>query len=353
MYVNCNIIENITGEKMATIKDVANLAGVSVSTVSVIINNKAEERKISTATREKVEEAIKQLNYQPSISARKLRSNESNVYTVGVFWASDFRMSFLSRFMSGLQSEILKLQMPIDIAICPYESDKLRFEKRLYSLNTYNAVIIANTTDDDNDYINNNPLPIPTVMFNRESEIYHTVGIDNEEAGKKAAVHLMASGVKSVNIICQKKSYLAMSRRSGAFLNECLKNNININDIIYVEGSIAGGAEAGNTLISRGNLPDAVFCDSDSIAQGLIYALKEHSISVPQQIKVMAVGMGSPEFSRFFIPSISVVDIPMEKMAAKCMKIITEVASHELTVPSHTIYESVLHERESTRSIKH
>lgn len=340
---------------MSTIKDVANLAGVSVSTVSVIINNKAEERKISTATREKVEEAIKQLNYQPSVSARKLRSNESNVYTVGVFWASDFRMSFLSRFMSGLQSEILKLQIPIDIAICPYESDKLRFEKRLYSLNAYNAVIIANTTDNDNEYINNNPLPIPTVLFNRESEIYHTVGIDNEEAGKKAAAHLMASGVKSVNIICQKKSYLAMSRRSGAFLNECIKNNINIdkNDIIYVEGSIAGGAEAGNTLISRGNLPEAVFCDSDSIAQGLIYALKEHSILVPQDIKVMAVGMENPEFSKFFIPSISVVDIPMEKMAAKCMKIITEVASHELTVPSHTIYESVLHERESTIALKH
>jgi len=79
---------------MATIKDVANLAGVSVSTVSVIINNKAEERKISTATREKVEEAIKQLNYQPSISARKLRSNESNVYTVGVSGLLTFACHF-------------------------------------------------------------------------------------------------------------------------------------------------------------------------------------------------------------------------------------------------------------------
>jgi LacI family purine nucleotide synthesis repressor len=339
---------------MATIKDVANLAGVSVSTVSVIINNKAEERKISTTTREKVEEAIKQLNYQPSVSARKLRSNESNVYTVGVFWASDFRMSFLSRFMSGLQSEILKLQIPIDIAICPYEPDKLRFEKRLYSLNTYNAVIIANTTDNDNEYINKNPIPIPTVLFNRESEIYHTVGIDNYETGKKAAAHLISTGVKSIVMICQKKSYLAMSRRSIAFYNECIENNINIveNDIIYTEGSIAGGAEAGNDLIKRGNLPDAIFCDSDSIAQGLIYALKEQGIVVPQHIKVMAIGMGNPEFSRFFIPSISVVDIPMEQMAAKCMKIITEVAKHELTSPSHNLYESVLHERESTNNIK-
>lgn len=337
---------------MATIKDVANLAGVSVSTVSVIINQKAEERKISAITIAKVEEAIKQLNYQPSVSARKLRSNESNVYTVGVFWASDFRMSFLSRFMSGLQSEILKLQIPIDISICPYESDKLRFEKRLYSLNTYNAVIIANTTDKDNEYINKNPLPIPTVLFNRESEIYHTVGIDNEETGKKAAVHLIDSGAKSIAMICQKNSYLAMSKRSGAFLNKCMENNINTdnNDIIYVEGSIAGGTLAGYELIKKGRLPDAVYCDSDSIAQGLIYALNEQSISVPGDVKVIAVGLGNPEFSRFFIPSISVVDVPMEKMAAKCMKIITEVASHNLNSPSHTIYESVLYERKSTLS---
>lgn len=335
---------------MATIKDVANLAGVSVSTVSVIINNKAEERKISTKTIEKVEEAIKQLNYQPSVSARKLRSNESNVYTVGVFWASDFRMSFLSRFITGLQSEILKLQRPIDIAICPYEPDKLRFEKRLYSLNTYNAVIIANTTDNDNDYINNNPIPIPTVLYNRESEIYHTVGIDNYETGRKAAAHLISKGVRSIAMICQKNSYLAMSRRSEAFINECIKSKIYIdkNDIIYTDGSIAGGAEAGNILKNKENLPDGIFCDSDNIAQGLIYSLKEQGIKVPQDVKIMAVGMGNPELSRFFIPSISVVDVPMEQMAAKCMKIITEVASHELNTPSHILYESVLQEREST-----
>ena len=180
---------------MATIKDVANLAGVSVSTVSVIINGKAEERKISILTKKKVEEAIKQLNYQPSVSARRLRSNESNVYTVGVFWASDFRISFLSRFISGLQSEILKLKVPIDIAVCPYRTDKLRQEKRLYSLNTYNAVIIVNSTDIDNEYISNNPIPIPAVLFNRESEIYHTVGIDNTDAGRKSANHLISAGV--------------------------------------------------------------------------------------------------------------------------------------------------------------
>lgn len=338
---------------MATIKDVASLAGVSVSTVSVIINGKAEERKISGQTIQKVNEAIRELNYQPSVSARRLRSNQSNVYTVGVFWASDFRMSLLSRFMMGLQSELMKLNTPVDITICPYESDKLKNEKRLYSINSYNAVIIANTSDKDNEYISLNHIPVPVVLFNRESEIYHTVGIDNEAAGRKAAEHLISAGARRVTMLCQKTSYLAMTKRSDAFIKTCLENNIEITkkDIVYADGSIAGGAEAGKELYRKSKLTDTIYCDNDSMAQGFLHAMSENNISVPDDVQVIAIGLGNYEFNKFFNPSITVVDVPIEMMAAQCIKTVTEVASHELTAPSCTIFESVLHARNTTKNI--
>ena len=141
-----------------------------------------------------------------------------------------------------------------------------------------------------------------------------------------------------------------MIKRRDAFYKTCLENNIHISqeNIIYVNGSMEDGAQAGLELINNNKLTDAVFCDTDCIAQGLIYSLRKQNISVPDEVQVMAIGLANPEFSKFYSPSITVIDVPMEEMAAKCMKIITEVASHDLNTPSHTIYESVLHERDST-----
>ena len=75
---------------MATIKDVAKQAGVSVTTVSIIINGKAEERKISAATQQRVAEAMRDLGYQPNLSARRLRSQENERPVIAFFWRDGF-----------------------------------------------------------------------------------------------------------------------------------------------------------------------------------------------------------------------------------------------------------------------
>lgn len=88
---------------MATIKDVAKQAGVSVTTVSIIINGKAEERKISAATQERVAEAMRDLGYQPNLSARRLRSQENERPVIAFFWPiglSCFHSGFFLKFHS-------------------------------------------------------------------------------------------------------------------------------------------------------------------------------------------------------------------------------------------------------------
>jgi LacI family purine nucleotide synthesis repressor len=337
---------------MATIKDVARLANVSVSTVSIIINNKSEERKISIETQNKVNEVIKKLNYQPSVTAKKLRSNDADSYTVGIFWASDFRTAYLSRLMIGLQTQLMKIKMPIDIVICPYEAGKLHLEKKLYSTNSYNAILLANTSEKDNKYIHKHPISVPTVLYNRESNIYHTVGIDNEATGRKAAKHLIERGIKTAGMICHRNLYIGMTKRSKGFYDECIENNIIINEkhILHIDTSIVDGAAAGDKLIEVG-LPDGIFCDSDSIAQGLLYKFNRKNIAVPNDIQVISIGMVSSEYNAFYTPSITVVDMPMEKVASKCLQIIEEVASHKIVEPYHFIYEASLIQRESTKKL--
>lgn len=336
---------------MATIKEVAKLAGVSVSTVSIIINNKAQERKISPETQEKVFDVIKRLNYQPSVAAKRLRSNELNSYTVGIFWASDFRSSYLNRIMTGLQEGLVKAKIPLDIVICPYETGNLKLQhKKLYNTNSYNAILIANTSDEDDEYIHQNKISMPTILYNRQSDIYHTVCIDNELAGRKAARKLISSGAKNIAMLCHKKYILGMSKRSGGFYNECIENGIQIDEknVYYVGSSISDGAEAAKEFINKKNIPEAIYCDSDSISQGLLYTFNRNNISVPKDVQVISIGLESKDFNNFYTPSITSVDIPLEKMAAKCIEIIEGVANHKITSKCHFTFDTELIEREST-----
>ena len=136
---------------MASIKDVAKHANVSISTVSIIINGKSEERKISQETQKKVRQAMKELNYQPNFSAKKLRSSQ-NKKTIALFWTTDFREVMLARFLSGLQTTINKMKLDYDIIIYPYENDHLCEEQTLTQISNYHGAIIANASQKDLDF---------------------------------------------------------------------------------------------------------------------------------------------------------------------------------------------------------
>lgn len=336
---------------MSTIKDVAALAGVSVATVSIIVNGKAAERKISIATQSKVAAAIKTLNYRPNVSAKKLRNSSHKEYTIGVYWASDFRAHFLARIISGIQGEFLKYEYPINIVICPYKNDYLHVEKGLQTDTAFNAAIIANMSPSDMKYLHSSALKIPIVLFNRYSEKYNSVTIDNYEAGKKAALHFITKGITDIGVILHKRSYLAMSIRNHGFIDACRKNNIHIpaHNIITTESTLAGGVQAAEKLLAHNHLPQGIFCDSDALAQGMLHVFNKKKIIIPDDVEIIAIGMSSPDTSKYSTPSLSVVELPMERMAAECVRLIVDVLEHRIEQPSHVLYDSELILRESSR----
>ena len=92
---------------MATIKDVAALAGVSLSTVSIVANGRAKQRNISQVTQERVLDAMREVGYRPSVAARKLRGGKER-RQLTVFWADDFREIMLARFLKGLHAKSVR-----------------------------------------------------------------------------------------------------------------------------------------------------------------------------------------------------------------------------------------------------
>ena len=335
---------------MATIKDVAKLSGVSVSTVSIILNGQAKARKISEKTQKNVLEAIKELNYNPSVSARRLRSSDKEKYTVGVYWAIDFTTGFLARFIEGLQTELVKSKLPVSTVICPFENNRLENESGLKNMSTYNAVIIANTNIKDQEFLNENPLPIPAVLINRNSEKYHTIRIDNVKAGEIAANHIFRKGITDVGMVIQKNSFYGMQERGKSFYNFFQRKGFKIPDelIVSVKNSVLGGTEAGEYFFRKGRIPRAVFVDSDVMAQGLIHFFNKNGVNVPEDCEVISVGIGPSEISKYFMPSITVVDMPLEKMASECIKLISEILEHNIDEKKHILLDTELVIRESS-----
>lgn len=134
-----------------TIKDIAEKAGVSVATVSFVLNDKCVEKKISKATQEKVWETVRELGYQPNVLARTLRSDleESNKYYITIFWTTDKRDRIMIRFLRGLQEEILRKKLNCEITIKPYENNHLQEAMTDRTLKMCHGIILCNASEKD------------------------------------------------------------------------------------------------------------------------------------------------------------------------------------------------------------
>lgn len=338
---------------MATLKDVSKLAKVSATTVSIIVNGKTKERHISEETVQRVNAAIRELNYQPSISARALRNPGANKFVVGLYWVNDFRSSFLARFLTGIQAAKLKMQRDINLVICPYKPDELYKETDLFQTDRFNAVIIATASQADMKYLNENPVPVPTILNNRDSSIYHTVKIDNQELGHKAAKHLLERKVKTVGIVSLKAQNHAMNNSTKGFMDACAKMHMEVKPEFIIEAGMymEDGYNVGKIFAKAENLPDAIFCDNDSTAIGLIAYFNKIGIRVPEDIQVIAVGIGNSNYTRFYNPSITIVNIPLEQLAEAAMMIIEKIADNRINEPQHLLFDSNLLQRESTKML--
>lgn len=306
---------------MASIKDVAQLAGVSFSTVSIIINGKATERKISEETQKRVWEAMRKLQYRPNISAKKLKEGETDKLVVALFWSFDFRRAMLIRFLTGLQERLQENQSNIEVVIYPYKNRELCQEASLERSNRFHAAIIANASDEDLAYLDSIQALVPIVLYNRFSDKYSSVNIRDDEVGRIAAKHLYEQGYHRSILLTSEANFSGMIERERSFEEQFTAlGGVCVEKRILKENSVESGVTAGKELVRDGMLEkaDSLFCASDALAIGVVHSLKEAGCQVPEELAVLAVGNGNPHYSCYSNPPLSVVNIPMEKMARSC-----------------------------------
>lgn len=334
---------------MATIKDVAREAGVSVTTVSIIVNGKTEERRISAATKERVLAVMKELEYQPNLSARRLRYQESKKPVIAFFWPLDYRIPILAAFLNALQREIKRQHFDCELVIQTYENDRLEKDSAAIIKNSYNGIIIGATSKADVEYLESLSPQMPVVLINRTSDRFSTVCTDQKEIGFQAAQLFRRKGYTEAAVIACEHPYVATGMRTQAFLSACEKLGIQVSGSNILKGpsTIEGGASAAEMYCDLKDRPGAIFFESDSMAIGALSTFHRRHVRIPEDAELLTIGMLDSDSTRYSVPSLSAIEMPNEEMTKAAIQILMEkLPSNDLT-PLNITLEAGLVLRES------
>jgi DNA-binding LacI/PurR family transcriptional regulator len=303
-----------------TLKDVAKAANVSITTASLILNQKAEAIRFSEETIQKVREVSLSLGYVPNMSARKLRQSGKTSLTFAVLWPIDTRVGLIGRILTGIHRFSSSLEtLTINLLVKTMDETGIQGVKELYHPNLFNGAILANTSIADEAYIHRVSPRVPIVFFHRTSPIYPYVGANNFAAAKQVAEHFIKNQHQKVVILASSVSSQALDERLAG-LTEALEGREYM--IRYCDFTETSGYHAVVKLIESGNIPTGLICLCDQTAMGSLSALHDYGIQVPNQCEVF--GFDNQIYSNFTIPKLSTVNLPVEEMSFYAMQLLVQ-----------------------------
>lgn len=276
-----------------TIKEVAKLANVSISTASYALNGKPN---VSDKLREKVLEAAKQLNYHPNAAAKHLKSKKT--MSIGVF-IYGFSGPVFSEILEGMNQAALEEGYNLIVSSGSL-SDKIINQRQI------DGAIIFDSSIADDVLINYAKANYPVLLLDRDlkgKNIFRSV-IDNEEIVYHFIRELLDK-YGSVGILTgPKNSYNAQGRLNGylrAVKERKLKTYIYQGDFTYKRGLEAG------IEIAKEELPRALFCANDESAIGLMGALLDAGYKIPDDIAI--AGFDNILWTKYVIPKLTTIEI--------------------------------------------
>ena len=324
---------------MAKLKDVAQLAGVSIAAVSLYVNGKSKGR-ISKETQRKIEQALADTGYEPPSHEEKeeVKSAHTSTRTVLIFWSISFRRYLLGSLLTGIQNAVNELSpdSPFDFVIRPYSIDELYRHKRALCGNQYHAAMIVSASAADIQFLESITPQIPIVLVNRKVDFCHCVYIDSTKVGEQTAHLIREKGYSSMCIIRDQSPYMAINSRFTELIRACREQGIQLpNEFqIITNDSISHGEAAAKEYLSLPNRPPLIFTGSDSLAFGILRTLRAHKVSVPGQCGVLSFGFERPELAKYSEPPLSVIDISTSALAYSGMQLVIDVLKNHITMPS-------------------
>jgi len=336
-----------------TIHDVAKIAGVSITTVSRVINNNYP---VKEATRKKVEEAIENLKFSPNLLAKGLINNKT--YTIGVIVPSIANL-FFPAVIKGIECYMKKQGYIIFLT----ESEGLPKEEQRISKafldRQVDGIIIIDPRKENikNGFFEDISTQCPTVLINGYNKgIKCDFVLNDQEIGTVEAInYLIENGHKNIGFIRGSKSY-SYDLKEEIYFGLMKKNNLKLNkeNIITIEdgNSILTSELSRKVIIKRlknNNNLTAIFACNDSMAVGVINGAKNIGLKVPDDLSV--IGYDNTIISEMIDPKLTTVDQNMYKLGEVAAKRLNEIIESKDNTYTKTIINTKLILRESVRRI--
>jgi LacI family sucrose operon transcriptional repressor len=304
---------------MVTIKDVAERAGVTVTTVSRVLNNRGY---ISQSTRERVYQVMKEMHYQPNEIARSLSRKRSMIMGLIIPTISHPFFSELTHHIENYASS-----KGYKILICNSRMNKKKEKEYLDMLrsNRVDGVIMCSHTLEVEEYVK---MQQRIVTFDRRIANIPYVASDNYASGVLAAELLLKRGCKQPAHICGNLSLdMLANRRTEAFMATVSKQGLQP-ILLQLEPDVFDYTfhkEKIHELLQEHQDIDGLFISGDIIAIHAIHVCKQLGINIPEQMKI--IGYDDIHFASLMNPAITTIRQPTERMARKIVELLDEMAN--------------------------
>lgn len=333
---------------MATIKDVAKEAGVSIATTSRVINNAPHTSETAITA---VKAAMEKLGYRPNANARALVSKSSNA--IGVL-VNDVSAPFFGSMIKAIDTVASEQEKQLLIGSGYHDATKERNAINLLINSRCESLVVHSKGISDEELVKlANEVP-GLVLINRiVPDIENRcIALDNRRGSYIATQYLIKNGHKHIGYICSSHNIEDAHDRLAGYLDALKDNGIEPSDeyIEYGEPDELGGEQAMVNLMAKNTDITAIATYNDYMAAGCLALLQENGIRIPEDMSV--IGFDDGHIARFIYPRLTTIRYPIQVMANQAVKLSLQLASDEPKEQSeHKLFMPILVRRASVRNI--
>lgn len=328
-----------------TLESIAELAGVSRSTVSRVVNN---QENVRSEVRERVLAVIEETGYQPNQAARSLAGRRTNV--IGLVIAEPaqalFADPFFPQLIQGITQSCNLLDLTLSLFLFQTKKEEANLYPKIINNKLFDGLLITGSHVDDPliPQLIKGTMPF-VVLGHHEDPRVNFIDTDNLAGSHTAVTHLIRLGYQKIGHITghlnnrgaidRRKGYISALRDRGRAVDESL-----IKEGDYTEASAYEGM---HRLIHEG--VDAVFVASDTMAMGALRALREENIKVPEQIAV--VGYDDLPSSKLAIPPLTTIRQPIRSVGALAVDMLMDILENDIAPAQRIVLPTELVIRDS------
>ncbi len=314
----------------ATIYDVAALAGVSIKSVSRVLNRGPN---VSPKLEAKVLAAVQSLDYRPNLSARSLAGASS--YLIAAFvdaeltlehWRSGRGNDYLSRLEYGALVECRKVGYHLMVELVDYGSPTLEawLLALLRSLKPDGVLLTPPNSDDPRvlEILERTGTPFVRLGAEVDLERGMRVFMDDQQAAADMTDHLIALGHRRIGFIAGPGSYAASRKRREGFEAAMARHGLDVDAGLVVEGDFTfdSGRRAGTAILGRPDRPTAIFASNDDMALGVLNAAAALGVATPAALAVC--GFDDTPSAMLSTPPLTIIRQPVAEMAAAATRLL-------------------------------